>query len=67
MEAEGISCFILPIHVAQTLQIHSEITLLNFLKKSGIDSLSTVWKFWKIDYATKCIDFQLLRQYVKVL
>ena len=69
MEAERMSCFIVPFHVVQTLQIHSEITLLHFFERSGIDSLSTLWKFWKIDYATKCefSTFMPIRQGVIVI
>ena len=37
MEAEIISCFLVLFHVAQTLQIHSEITLSHLFEQSGID------------------------------
>ena len=38
-------------------------------ERSGIDSLSTVWTFWKIDYATRCrfSNFTLIRQGVIVI
>lgn len=39
MEAERISCFLFTFHVAQTLRIHSEITLLHFFEWSGIDPI----------------------------
>ena len=39
MEAEKIACFFVPLHVAQTLRIHSEITLLHFFERSGIDPI----------------------------
>ena len=39
MEAEKMSCFIITFHVAQTLQIHSETTLLHFFEQGGIDPI----------------------------
>ena len=39
MGAERISCFFVPFHVAQTLRMHSEITLLDFLEWSGINPI----------------------------
>ena len=49
MEEEGISCFLVPFHVVQTLRIHSELTLLHFFEWSGIvpictaDNTRVVW------------------------
>ena len=34
-----MSCFIITFHVAQTLQIHSETTLLHFFEQGGIDPI----------------------------
>ena len=39
MAADRISCFLIPFHVAQTLQRHSEITLFHIFERSRIDPI----------------------------